>query len=131
MSLTNLPLIISYSVGDGYTFSAEIVVPVMAESKEVFLDAFDMAMAGYEPDGNEYFSIFGQMFEYRHFIHWSEEKITKRRVRETYDSFPPTVQTVDEWLSACRSQSVRIANDRQGKIYTVPTPDHSTCNHKI
>lgn len=131
MASMNSPLIISYSVGDGYTFTAEIVVPVMAESKEAFLDAFDTAMAAYEPDGNEYFSIFGQTFEYRHFIHRSEEQITKRRVRETVDSFPPTIQTVDEWLSSSRSQSERLNNERRDKIFTVPSADSSTCNHKI
>ncbi|TLX16613.1 hypothetical protein [Rhizobium sp. MHM7A] len=119
--MSNTPLVISYSVGDGYTFTAEIVVPVMAESKEAFLDAFDTAMAAYEPHGNEYFSIFGQTFEYRHFIHWSEEQITKRRVRETYDSFPPTIQTVDEWLLASQSQSKRLMNERHGQIFTVST----------
>lgn len=128
--MSNLPLIISYSIGDGYTFTAEIVVPVMAESKEAFLEAFDTAMAGYEPDGNEYFSIFGQTFEYRHFIHWSEEQITKRRVRETYDSCPPTIQSVDEWLSLSRSQSAFLARDNRGKVFMVPPADSSASNQE-
>jgi hypothetical protein len=117
--MANLPLIISYSVGDGYTFTAEMVVPVMAESKEAFLEAFNTAMAAYEPDGKEYFSIFGQTFEYRHFIHWSEQQLTKRRVRETYDSFPPTVQTIDEWVTSARSHSEQLDKERPGKTFSL------------
>ncbi len=117
--MSNLPLIISYQIGDGYTFTAEAVVPVLAGSKEAFLDAFNTAMAAYEPGGKEYFSIFGQTFEYRHFIHWSEEQLTKRRVRETYDSYPPSIQTVDEWVATARSHSDRLVAERPGNIFSL------------
>lgn len=126
-----LPLIVSYSVGDGYTYSAEIVVPVLAESKEAFMDAFDLAMAAYEPGGKEYFSIFGQTFEYEHFIHWSEEQITKRRVRKTYDSFPPNVQTVDEWVASSMAQSARICSDRASSVFVAPEPNTPSTISKI
>lgn len=115
--MMNLPLIISYSIGDGYTYTADIVVPVMAESKDAFLDSFNTAMAAYEPGGNEYFSIFGHTFEYRHFIHWREEQVTKRRVRETYDSFPPTIQTVDEWVASSRDHSDRLLRERSESTF--------------
>lgn len=84
------------------------------------MDAFDTAMAAYQPDGNEYFSIFGQTFEYRHLIHWSEEKIGKRRIKETYDCFPPTIQTVDEWLSSSLLPSERMLTRCRGKVFVVP-----------
>jgi hypothetical protein len=124
-------LIVSYSIGDGYTFSSELVVPVMAESKEAFMDAFDTAMAAYEPGGKECFSMFGQTFEYRHFIHWSEEWLTKRRVRETYDSVPPTVQSVDEWISSSLAESERLANEKPTNVFVVPFADSLSRIQKV
>lgn len=47
MASSHSPLIISYLVGDGYTFTATMFDPVMADLKEAFMDAFDTAMAAY------------------------------------------------------------------------------------
>lgn len=47
---TTIPLIVIYQIGDGYTFTATEVVPVMAESRAAFLSDFELAMAAYEPD---------------------------------------------------------------------------------
>lgn len=106
---TKIPLIVSYQIGDGYTFTATEVVPVLADSKQAFLEAFDLAMAAYEPDGVERFCIEGQLFEYRHFIEWTSERITPRRTKETYEAYRPTVLTVEEWTSRSLEHAGREA----------------------
>jgi hypothetical protein len=107
-----IPLIVIYQIGDGYTFTATDVVPVMAESKQAFLSDFELAMAAYAPDGVEHFSICGQLFEYRHFIEWTTEKTTPRRTRDTYEAYAPEVFTVDEWVARSLESSNRFASTR-------------------
>lgn len=106
----NSLLILLYQIGDGYTFTATDTVPVMAESKEAFMDDFELAMAAYEPDGVEHFSINGQVFEYRHFIEWRTEQTTPRRSRETYEAVEPMVFTVEEWIARSLSRSADIVS---------------------
>jgi hypothetical protein len=104
-----IPLVVVYQIGDGYTFSAVDAVPVLAESKEAFLSDFELAMAGYEPGGVEHFSIGGQLFEYRHFIEWRAEQITPRRARETYEAIPPEVLAIEEWIDRALRNSRYLA----------------------
>ena len=102
-------LIVEYSIGEDYVFTATSAVPVEARSKDEFFTQFDLAMAAFEPGkGMEWFVCCGQAFEYRHFIEWREKQVSKRRVEHTYDSVRPDLYTVDEWLNVHREKSKSI-----------------------
>lgn len=103
-------LIVEYTYGNEEWTGTE-VVPVAAPSKEAFKEAFDSAMAAYDPDGREKFSIFGQIFSYDRFVYWFEKQKTPRRSEWLYDVDEPAVYTPDEWLAKHLLDSERLLND--------------------
>ncbi len=119
MSVALVPLIVAYHIGDEFTFSATEHKPVLAASKEAFLEEFALAMASYEPEGKaDKFLCCGQLFEYRDFIEWHEKQKTKRRSEWTYDSIEPTVYSVDEWLRASLTDAKR--ESEAGNVMQLP-----------
>lgn len=112
-------VVVTYAAGDGATFSFDVDVPVAAGSKEAVLEAFEAAMAAYEPGGHEFFSVFGQTFEYRHFVFAVGDGSAEGRAGGSYDSLPPTVRTVDEWLAESLERSEGIRGGRPDAVFVV------------
>jgi hypothetical protein len=87
-------LVVKYSIGDGFTWGAEVVVPVFYESAEAFLVDFEAAVksdrARYQNRWRveESIKMGGQHFCFADFF--SEDG--------TY--CPPTVMTVDDWFQS-------------------------------
>ncbi len=101
-------IIIEFTIGDGYTFSATQAIPLNFETKEEFKAAFDLAMAAYEEKGPETFTIADQVLEYENFIHRYEKQTTPRRSVMTYDVSEPHVFTPQEWLQAHQERGLSL-----------------------
>jgi hypothetical protein len=84
-------LVIKYSVGDGYTWWAVEVVPVVYESAEAFLVDFEAIvkapMASHNWRSNVEFELGGQRFNYPDFIQDGEY-------------YAPEIMTIDEWFKS-------------------------------
>jgi hypothetical protein len=119
--MSDQTFVLEYVIGDGFTYSATVHEPIVAPSKEAVLDAFDLAMAAYEPkDGPTHFVMFGKAFEYDCFIHRTEKQITKRRRTESYDCEPPRIYSIDEWVVSQQRETEFILANKYNKVFTVP-----------
>lgn len=104
--------IIVYSVGDGFTYSAEETVAVEAESKLAFLQELELCLCAFEPGTSpELFVCGGQTFRYDAFMTYYEDNITPRRVIGKYDYHLPEVHTFEEWAA------ISFQNGKRGIEY--------------
>jgi hypothetical protein len=80
-------LVIVYSVGDGYTWSGEVVLPVEYESAEALYVDFEEAVRSAHK---------GSWYE-REF-HIAGHKFVADNFLEQGNYYPPEILTVDEWF---------------------------------
>jgi hypothetical protein len=83
-------LVIKYSVGDGYTWHADEVVPVVYESAEAFLVDFEAIVMDHKAKNSwrsPSFDLAGQSFNYTDFF---QEGV--------YHA--PEIMTIDEWFQS-------------------------------
>lgn len=87
-------LIIEFSVGDGYTYSATETIPVVYESAEAFAVDFEQAVRdnwATELINRGNVKIGGQEFDSGEFMMWDDSK-------DAHEYFAPNIFTVDEWF---------------------------------
>lgn len=82
-------LVITYTFGDGYTFSATETVPVEYESAEAFAVDFEALCRQYQSDYRE-FEFAGHS--------WSASPFFECRDTNTKVYIAPDILTVDEWF---------------------------------
>jgi hypothetical protein len=110
-------IIVEYQIGDGYTFNADQFVPISGMTRDEVNEAFDLAMAAYEPGKTETFEIAGVNFRYEWFIYWSDKQVSKRKTIEIYDSMPPRLYSEHEWMEEMkRRHALDINPDKHVSI---------------
>ena len=89
-------LVIEYTVGDGYTYSATETVPVVYESAEAFMVEFEQAVRDdwTKPIFERGIKMGGAEFDSSSFMIWNDRT-------ETHDYYGPNIYTVDEWFEKC------------------------------
>ncbi len=86
-------LVVTYSVGDGCTYSCEVVEPITYESAEhAIVDFEDQARAAYLAE-EPFFFFGGKQFYPENFF---ERDGSEHRSKVPY--YGPLFQTVDEWF---------------------------------
>jgi hypothetical protein len=82
-------LVIEYSVGDGYTYSCDVTVPVVYESAEAFAVDFEKFCKDLESSG-KVCSLYGDVFAGQE---WDVSSFFEDGVY-----YAPRISTVDEWF---------------------------------
>lgn len=83
-------LVIEYQVGDGYTYSCDVTVPVVYESAEAFIVDFEKFCKDIHAKGYEGYSSNGYKFAG---TTWYPDNFFEDGVY-----YAPKISTVDEWF---------------------------------
>lgn len=98
-----MKLVMLYTVGDGYTYSCDIVKPLEYESKEkAEYDLLELCESQMKNNPNESCINFaGHQLDYLDFYYegtCESRKNPEIKVQSKYVYSPPSILTIDEWF---------------------------------